>query len=122
MFNSDDVLVPELVEAGFDPFRARVAMGGFLAGYSGKDPWRHTRWICGSGRNGALTMTLTCSRCDGLTSNCSPAGWKRPACEIDDGAAAVDDHRVLPVLHRRATDRPFPGGACAPSLATYRPL
>lgn len=36
MFNSDDVLVPEVVEAGFDPFRARVAMGGFLAGYSGK--------------------------------------------------------------------------------------
>src|SRR3990170_3520830 len=36
MFNSDDVLVPEVVEARFDPFRARVAMGGFLAGYSGK--------------------------------------------------------------------------------------
>ena len=36
MFYSDDVLVPEVVEAGFDPFRARVAMGGFLAGYSGK--------------------------------------------------------------------------------------
>jgi len=36
MFNSDDMLVPEVVEAGFDPFRARVAMGGFLAGYSGK--------------------------------------------------------------------------------------
>ena len=35
MFSSDDVLVPEVVEAGFDPFRARVAMGGFLAGYSG---------------------------------------------------------------------------------------
>ena len=35
MFNSDDVLVPEVVEAGFDSFRARVAMGGFLAGYSG---------------------------------------------------------------------------------------
>ncbi len=35
MFNSDNVLVPEVVEAGFDPFRARVAMGGFLAGYSG---------------------------------------------------------------------------------------
>jgi site-specific recombinase XerD len=33
MFNSDNVLVPEVVEA--DPFRARVAMGGFLAGYSG---------------------------------------------------------------------------------------
>lgn len=30
MCNSDDVLVPEVVEAGFDTFRARVAMGGFL--------------------------------------------------------------------------------------------
>ena len=36
MFNSGDGLVPMVVEAGFDPFRARVAMGGFLAGYSGK--------------------------------------------------------------------------------------
>jgi site-specific recombinase XerD len=36
MFNSDSVLVPEVVEAGFDPFRARVAVGGFLAGYSAK--------------------------------------------------------------------------------------
>lgn len=36
MFNSDGGLVPVVVEAGFDPFRARVAMGGFLAGYSGK--------------------------------------------------------------------------------------
>ena len=35
MFNSDNVLVPDVLEAGFDPFRARVAMGGFLAGYSG---------------------------------------------------------------------------------------
>jgi site-specific recombinase XerD len=36
MFNSDHGLVPVVVDAGFDPFRARVAMGGFLAGYSGK--------------------------------------------------------------------------------------
>ena len=36
MLNSDDGLVPVVMEAGFDPFRARVAMGGFLAGYSGK--------------------------------------------------------------------------------------
>ena len=36
MFNSDDVLVPEVVVAGFDSFRARVAIGGFLAGYSGR--------------------------------------------------------------------------------------
>lgn len=36
MFNSDVGLVPVVVEAGFDPFRARVAVGGFLAGYSGK--------------------------------------------------------------------------------------
>ncbi len=35
MLNSD-MLVPEVVGAGFDPFRARVAMGGgFLAGCSG---------------------------------------------------------------------------------------
>jgi hypothetical protein len=26
MFSSDDVLVPEVLEAEFDPFRARVAM------------------------------------------------------------------------------------------------
>jgi site-specific recombinase XerD len=36
MFNSDSVLVPKVVEAGFDPFRARIAVGGFLAGYSAK--------------------------------------------------------------------------------------
>jgi hypothetical protein len=36
MFISDSVLVPDVVEAGFDPFRARVAVGGFLAGYSAK--------------------------------------------------------------------------------------
>ena len=32
MFNSDDVLVPQVVEAGFDPFRARVAMGWLPGG------------------------------------------------------------------------------------------
>jgi len=36
MFISDSVLVPEVVGAGFDPFRARMAVGGFLAGYSAK--------------------------------------------------------------------------------------
>jgi hypothetical protein len=29
MFNSHDVMVPEVGGTGFDPFPARVAMGGF---------------------------------------------------------------------------------------------
>jgi hypothetical protein len=33
---SDDGLVPVVVEAGLDPLRTRVTMGGLLAGYSGK--------------------------------------------------------------------------------------
>lgn len=114
MFNSDDVLVPEVVEAGFDPFRARVAMGGFLAGYSGKtleayalDMRQWSQW-CLDHDLDLFEVRRAPSR------TVRPlAGGNRPG-EIDNCSAVVDDHRVLPVLHRRATDRPFTGGACAP--------
>jgi site-specific recombinase XerD len=36
MSMTNTVLVPDVIDRGFDPFRARVAVGGFLAGYTGQ--------------------------------------------------------------------------------------
>ncbi|MEX0797153.1 MAG: hypothetical protein WD274_10695 [Acidimicrobiia bacterium] len=112
MFNSDDVLVPEVVVEGFDPFRARVAMGGFLAGYSGKtfeayalDLRQWAQW-CFDHNLDLFEVRLRSHRTVRTV-----ARRGRPG-QVDGRSAAVHDRGVLPVLHRRTADHPFPGGAC----------
>ncbi len=56
----------------------KLALAGFLAGYSGI-PERPTRWTCASSPRGAAADISPYSPPAALTSSCSPATWKPPA-------------------------------------------
>ena len=53
----------------------RLALTGFLAGYSGLTREAYA-WTCASSPPGALSITCCCSRPAAPTSSASPATWK----------------------------------------------
>jgi hypothetical protein len=77
----------------------RLALAGFLAGYSGLTP-RPTSWTCASMRPGARPATWPCSAPGGRTSSFArdlePRGWGPRHCHT----AAVHHRQVLPVRHQ----------------------
>jgi hypothetical protein len=97
----------------------RLALAGFLAGYSGLTP-RPTSWTCASMRPGARPATWPCSAPGGRTSSFArdlePRGWG----PRHRHTAAVHHRQVLPVRHQRTAPGSLARRACLAAAAGLR--